>query len=940
MAVVRGPLLERAYERGQLEMLVSRAREGTGSVALIEGVAGIGKTSVLDVAREMALDAGLTVLSSRAGLLEGELPWNVVRQLFSKAIGADERRRAELLAGASSLARPALGLADGDPAASESAALHGLYWLTEALAAEQPLLAAVDDAHWADPSSLQYLAYVGQRIADLPLLLVVTLRPDERQDAHIQALRLQGAGNRIVLRELSPAGTTTLTRRALGEGAAEEFCAACHRATGGNPFMLRELLLELDADGWEPSVDAAAEVARITPESVKRSVLLRLSQLPVPAQALVTAVALLGTQSQLSDAARVAGLSSADAASAADALAAAGIFSSGSPLGFVHPLVREVIYTDVPAHERAQRHGETARKLSEMGADVRRIAAQLERAEPAADQWVVQQLRDAARESFAEGAAQPAVGWLRRAVEEPPAPELHATVLRELAMAEARTGSEAAISYLEQAIGVARDAATRLQAAVELVLLRFLYGHMEGALELARELIDRRAIDDPVLRMRVIAAAVTGAVLVPALRDQAPYFLDRLPAELDDDSPAGRLAHSARLADAQTRRAPMAEIADLAERALGGGMLLQELAVHELLYWNAASSLVVAERFKAAGSAIDAALEDSRRRGSIVGFALCSCFRCLLHWRSGDITAGVADGWQAWAAVPDELPQVRAYTAAFLSGCLVERGELNEARELVTGPAFRGDLPGLLGYHLMRISRGHALIVAGDVEEGVEELLALGAAMRELEFGPGICPWRSRAALGLAMLGRKSDARALAEQELAMARETESGWGQVAALQALASATPERSVELLEEAHSVSEQHGLALERARCLVLLGAHHRRHRQRRVAAELLERGLEAAAACGALALCERARGELVAIGLSPRRRALSGAEALTPAERRVAELAVEGRSNRDIAQALFVSLRTVETHLTHCYQKLGIESRGQLAEALAERASGAA
>jgi DNA-binding CsgD family transcriptional regulator len=161
---------------------------------------------------------------------------------------------------------------------------------------------------------------------------------------------------------------------------------------------------------------------------------------------------------------------------------------------------------------------------------------------------------------------------------------------------------------------------------------------------------------------------------------------------------------------------------------------------------------------------------------------------------------------------------------------------------------------------------------------------------------------------------------------LPFAQETQSGWGEVVALQALSIAAPERSGGLLEEALSLAQRHRLMLEHARCLVLLGADQRRHRQRKLAEGLLNEGLEAASRYGALALCQRARNELRAIGLAPRRRPLSGVEALTPAERRVAELAVEGLTNREIAKALFVSLRTVETHLTHCYDKLDIESRG--------------
>jgi ATP/maltotriose-dependent transcriptional regulator MalT len=372
----------------------------------------------------------------------------------------------------------------------------------------------------------------------------------------------------------------------------------------------------------------------------------------------------------------------------------------------------------------------------------------------------------------------------------------------------------------------------------------------------------------------------------------------------------------------------MDEIAELGERTLGGGKLLEDLLADDLLYWNAASSLIVADRFDPAREAIDVAFGDARRRGSIVGFALCSCFRSLLHYRTGNVTTGLADGRQGLAATSPSEPLIYAYAVAFLIDCLIERGELAEALRLATVPALSGELPDVFGLHLVRVARGRLRIALGDAQAGVEELMATGEALGPEFFGPAMCPWRARASTGLSALGRDREAAELAEEELSLARRTRSAWGETVALQAVANANRGDAAELLEQAAELAVSGGFALERARALVMLGAHQRRRGQRRAAAELLHDGLDAAAACGALALAERARTELVAIGLSPRRQRSTGVDALTPAERRVAELAAGGLSNPEIAQSLFVSLRTVETHLTHVYQKLGIGSREEL------------
>lgn len=785
-----GALLERSEELDRLRKYCERAACGAGLAVVAEGAAGIGKTSVLAATREIASEGGLSVHSARAGRLEHDLPWNLVRQLFAGVITGDARARAGLLKGAAALSKPALGL-DPNPEIDEAGTLHGLYWLTTALAARKPLLLAVDDAHGGDSSSLRYLSYLAERVADLPVLLTITIRTGEPQPERLRALLAAVETERVVLRPLSDRASATLTRSRLGASAAEEFCSACHGVTGGNPFLLKELLGQLERDGLDPTAEHAPEVARVTPEVVGRAVLTRLSALSAGAHDLARAAVLIGDPAELWEAAALAGLDEPEAVRAADALVAAEILAPEAPLQFVHPLgARDDLHRDPvqPAGRRPPARRAGARGPGR-GPEADRGPAAPERA---IGRRVGGRSSTGGRGRRAQrGGPQPAVEFLRRALTEPPAPELRAAVLRELATVEALSGSEHAMRHLEVAREAAGDEQARAEIGVEVVLLQFRHGHVRSAVELARGLIRQDAIEDRVLVMRVIAAAVTGSILVPALRAQTEFFLSRIPDDIEDGTPEGRLALSARLADACGRRARMDVIGDLAERTLAGGTLLRELTAHELLYWNATSALTIADRFEAAREAIDGALEDSRRRGSAVGFALCSCFRCKLHQRVGDISAGTADGWQAMESAPEDVPQIRAYTAAFLAECLIERGELQKAIELTTRPEFTGEVPELFGYHLMRVSRAEARIAMGDAESGVDELLEVGEAMGGPgDLGPAASPWRSGAAVGLSMLGRREEARALAEEELSIARLSASGWGQAAALQALAVAAP------------------------------------------------------------------------------------------------------------------------------------------------------
>jgi DNA-binding CsgD family transcriptional regulator len=202
---------------------------------------------------------------------------------------------------------------------------------------------------------------------------------------------------------------------------------------------------------------------------------------------------------------------------------------------------------------------------------------------------------------------------------------------------------------------------------------------------------------------------------------------------------------------------------------------------------------------------------------------------------------------------------------------------------------------------------------------------------------PAFIAWRSPAALALHRLGEQGEARRLAGEELELAR----AWGAPRALGAALRAAGlieggEHGLTLLEEAVQALDGSPAKLEQAKARAELGAALRRANRRSQAREQLRHAVELATTCGATELAARAERELLATGARPRRVALSGVDSLTPSERRVAELAAEGPTNREIAQALFVTQRTVEVHLTSIYRKLAISSRSQLAAALAEPA----
>ena len=216
--------------------------------------------------------------------------------------------------------------------------------------------------------------------------------------------------------------------------------------------------------------------------------------------------------------------------------------------------------------------------------------------------------------------------------------------------------------------------------------------------------------------------------------------------------------------------------------------------------------------------------------------------------------------------------------------------------------------------------------------------LLSGARVRSRSPRPaGALPWRSLKALALDGLGRRDDACALLEDELAAAQHWGAPGAVARALRLLGTVRRKDGHELLREAIAVAETSPARLEHAKALVALGSALRRAGQRSESREPLRRGFELASRCGASGLADRARTELYSAGGRPRREALSGPESLTPSERRVAELAADGHSNRDIAQTLYVTPKTVEVHLTSIYRKLGIGKRAALSDSLAHDAS---
>jgi DNA-binding CsgD family transcriptional regulator len=326
---------------------------------------------------------------------------------------------------------------------------------------------------------------------------------------------------------------------------------------------------------------------------------------------------------------------------------------------------------------------------------------------------------------------------------------------------------------------------------------------------------------------------------------------------------------------------------------------------------------------------LDYALTESRRRGDAAIAVVFLAFRARVAFRTG----AVADG-DSWCRIADELtigPEAFTAVPFVLCDVLAEQGRGDDAEQMMQAYPNVSAPQHTAVYDLMC---GRAALAAGHDEEALEALLRAGEILEALELRhPNFVPWRAYAVAAARGCGRLDLARRLAEEDLAISRRTESTSALGRALRSCALVDEDRSSarNLLEESCAVLAQSLARLDEAYSIVELGALLRAD-DRALARDVLRQGLDLAVRCDASALVERARRELVAAGGRPRRLVTSGIDALTPSERQVARMAGEGMTNREIAQALFVTLKTVEHHLGSTYDKLAISGRRALAGAL--------
>jgi DNA-binding CsgD family transcriptional regulator len=939
-----------------LGSLLDAARRGTGAIAVVEGPPGIGKTGLLNAFAGLARAAAFVVLTAVGIELESEFAFGVVRQLFEPVIGdLEPAERVAVLAGAAASAAPLVDPRRSEPAAAPPPAdmfpvLHGLYWMCANLSARQPLAIVVDDAHWADDQSLRWVHYVSSRLEGQPMCIVAAAR-STRPEAPVPLIEAIKAGPGAQVVEpnpLSASASRQLLGRIFGTEPQERFAAIAHEVTGGNPFLLEAVAASLAADGIPPDDEHADQLAEVRPEVVSRSMLARLAQLPDDSRSVARAVAVMGGGTELRDIAEFAGMRETEVSVAADGLAEVGLFEMGRPLRFAHPLIRSTVYGDLQPAARSRDHRRAADVLAGTGVPRSQVAAHLLVVEPTRDDRVVDILRDAAGDAMARGAPDAAATYLRRALEEPATDARRTAVLAELGLAEAALAHPAAESHLHEAIDGSESIGDRIPLVRALAFLLVQLARPAEGIEALRQAIEALPEADRELRMLLEADVLILLTIMPedGYRQALP-LLRRYSTGLEANSMEERTL-LATLAEWQCRTGGVAaqKSVAMAVRALADGRLLAEAGPGSLHFAWGLYALIFADAFEEAEAEVGPALEQARKSGSLFIAGQVAAIAGLLAIRRGDTANAEAKARDSLefalsirAALPADSqgappPAGLVFTLSVLTDALVERGNTVAAKSELEGVGMLdGSVPVAVASFLLE-SRGRMWLAEGEPER------ALGDARRAGEMAaawgvrnPSYCAWRSLAALANLSLGDDQGARRLAGEEVELALRAGSRRSIGVALRArgLAAGGTDGLTDLSRAVDELSLS-GARLEHARALCDLGAALRRANRRSDSREPLRQAIDMARSCGAVTLAERAHQELRATGARPRRLEFSGVAALTARERQIAELAAEGRSNPEIAQSLFVTRRTVETHLTSVYRKLEIESREELAGAL--------
>ncbi|MFJ6726501.1 ATP-binding protein [Streptomyces sp. NPDC091281] len=892
-AATSASLWERDEAVAAIERVVDALRADGGSagrVHVLRGDAGLGKTALLAETRRIAEARNCTVWSARGGETLRSVPFNVVRQLLQPvllSLHPEEAR--EYLGDWFDIAGPALGIAEpGEAPADPQGVCDGLVAAVTRLARRDwPLVLLVDDAHWADQETLRFLSAFVERLDDLSVLLVVAHRPDglKGHSARYLATIAEAAGRSVTsLSALTPAAVAGLTRATLGGHADDPFCREVWAVTGGNPYDTVELLAKVQDRDLEATEATATELRPLNRSARGGGLVARLEGLGVDATRFAMAAAILGASITVDQAARLAGMTHETAVRCADLLRAARILTTPDPasgpvhegdLEFVHPLIATAVYASIPEGLCKAMHGIAAEVVIDAGKGPAAASRHLLQVYADNDEELVDQLREAAREHLAVGAPDAARRCLERALQEPPAPDVHPHVLYELGCATLLTSPARTIDHLRTALALPGLDGTK---------------RVDAVYRLSQALIHNDQVEEAV---RTVEAEAARQPSGPArMRLQAVQFMWE-GIHAGDGSSAGRSRKLADLAatcagrdnaerallilrgfDAMTHGENAEVVVEFCDRALVNGRLAPGLGWTDSewgieLLMMLASSYAYTDRLDRADALFNEALRAYVSAGWSGGhLALAHAYLGLGLRRRGRLKEAeetLRESLRLAERVGRGLP---LYWSAVcnLVDTLLARGHVQQAWDVAEQYGFAPPYPSTIVLPDPRSLRGRLLLAVGRTEDGINELEAADkAASARGHLNPVMVPWAVDLTRSLASRDPARAARLAADYRRQAERfGTDTAIGEALRC-AAALETGQRAVRLAGQAVTYLEASPCQYEHAAARVEYGIAAR-------SASELHRGLTLARECGADGLelqAQRALDGLTAppVGLVP-------------------------------------------------------------------------
>lgn len=917
---VGGPLVERARELAAIEGALDRVPTTGGQMVTVSGIAGIGKTSLLDAAAASADERGWTVLTATGDELESEFAFGVVLQLLEPVLstGADD-----LFDGPAGLARPLLA-SQGEPLPDDSAlfsVVHGLYWFLANLAERGPVAVIVDDAHWADLASLRWLHYLAKRIEEHAIGLVIASRPVPAGPT-ARVLASLSSGTQVTPARLSAEGVARLVAVERPELASDD-AGRWHDLTGGVPLFVRELIRAGDQlSSAQAAVDESLQTVRA-----------RLERLSPTARDLVAAAAVLGDGAPFWHAERVAGLAGPGTAPRRE-LADAAILDEATVVRFTHPAIREAVERSIPSTTAEHLHGAAAALLLDTAAAPEVVARHLMASPPSGSPEAIDVLERAARRARSTGNPEHSATWLRRALSEAPTEPVRSRLLAELAVAEAAAGDGSWRDSLDRAARALASGQDRAELRLRVARALAFGGRLEPATEVLRAALDDAAGEDlGEVRLDLLASlAATSRIDVSRRLDLDEELAAALAGADLDRSPAARAVLSHLAYDRALSGAPASEIQRMGRQAIlhpavDDGEIGENPAAYQALL-----ALHFADDADGVERVLDRWFDVAARRADETLFGLASNARCMKRLAEGRIADALVDGQAAVETMRRAGRVTLAGAAGNLALCRLDADRLAEALEALRLPEGQGHWRASASYTHWLYCCGVVRLADGD-PEGVEELREVVERQRAIgAVNPATIPAPFALAEALATTA-PGEAWAAFEAAEAVAVRFGSPRTLAAAARTRAVLEPAGAAAHLRRAEDLVAEGPWGRERMLVRIAMGERLLARGDHEAAREPLRLALAEADARGAVRMAATARSLLLATGARPRRAAVSGPAALTPTERSVASLAAAGATNREIAALRFVSVKAVEFQLANAYRKLGISARAQLAAALA-------